>query len=281
MSSQIDSTNLIYFLFTANFHSTDMSSYDEYYKWLKIKISDISKQYWLNTEYENTTDEHLHAVISLEKCKANEKDKVKQKLFPLSQKKSLKHIINTNENAFDIKQLSECIDIYSSIGYIIKQGKANLYSNERDDKFLDDCYKSYIYKSKKPIAPLSHVEPYKLLSVGNVRDYIIHHAKENPNIPLCTIPDYLVQHKNLSFLKISKYQKEQAVREAQLVLSDNDELYAHMIDTDVIKYSLENELVLKQTQTINELEFELQNEKTKNSLLLLQIKELKKQLNKK
>ena len=280
MSSKID-TSLNYFLYTANFHATDMSSYDEYYKWLKVKINDISKQYWLNTEYSNTTEEHLHAVISFEKCKANEKDKILNKLFPKSQKKILKHIINTNENAFNIKPLNDCIDIYSSIGYIIKQGKDNLYTNERDDKFLDDCYKSHIYKSKKPIAPLPHVEPYKILSVGNVRDYIIHHAKENPQMPLHVIPDYLVKHQSVSFIKISKYQKEVALREAHLILAENDEEHYFMSDYDTPKFYMENELISQQTETINTLEMELDKQKTQTLLLKNQIKELKKQLKQK
>lgn len=84
---------------------------------------------------------------------------------------------------------------------------------------------------KKPIAPLTNNWEHKQLCSGNLLNHFYNTHIEHPEIPIHQLEYFMIQHKKLSFVKISEKQKTQCLKELNLIIS-KDANYWQKYDND-------------------------------------------------
>lgn len=234
-------------LITIRFHPTDMESFDFFYKSIFLPNFVFKCPIYCGTiEYDKTLDRHLHFVLGYTRNEWTENDKLRTKLNSMKNYKVLnikntefegkgincktlnKYTPDTDENNEEEnkKNFLKSVAVLKSIGYCLKEDNKNYITN-LSDKDLETAYQSYIFTCKKPIGTLKHIDEHKILSIGNVRSYMYDTFMED-NFDIGDLPlleSYMIQHKNVSFVKISKQQKSQVLKELELKVTNDKMLY--------------------------------------------------------
>jgi len=182
---------------TIRFHETDVVTFDHFHKFILIPYIESNETYLIGIEHPTTSERHLHAVIKNTTSRDN--DKVKQKIKNLVKSKK-NNIWNTiTDNAVDVKPLKSNLDIYSTIGYVAKQSTTDIQSNIPEEE-IDAGRSAYYHESKTPICQVENILEYKSLSKGNLLLYLYDAHIKHKDIPLKTLPSYMVKYMNVSFI---------------------------------------------------------------------------------
>lgn len=251
-----------YSLITINFHPSDSDSSEYFLENIFKPYIATFPIYILVTEYPNSIEQHIHAVIA--RPKELDNSKVLQKITGKRFLSKLKLNNTQIKNAVDCKALSTITDFYQSIGYCIKQVKIDSTFTNICKSDLEMCYKSWLYVSKQLLCKVDNMLEYKSITKGTLLMYLYDAAKKHPEVPISELPSFMVAQLNFSFigvkslinysllelkLKLSPIQSNIEQINLQEETNKNHGLYIEMSKSELI------ETIEKLEHTIQDMEF--------------------------
>jgi hypothetical protein len=255
MTSDLNTDNSWSFI-TIRFHETDIEMFDHFVKYIFIPYIKTNQQYIIGIEFPDSNERHLHAVLKNTTSKDNSKVRQKIHNMCLGKKNKLSNTILVN--AIDVKPLPSILDIYTTIGYVAKQSTSDIQTNLPSET-IDAGRTALYHETKAPLCEVKHNLKYKTLSKGNVLLHLYNNAIEHPDVPLRSLPSFMVAYKNYSFYPLKL---KQVMLELKCKLNPAKYEQIDMIDefdydeTDLItkeNHDLQNKEIIKQLLQENEI----------------------------
>jgi len=181
---------------TIRFHETDLPLFDHFSTHIFLPYISSNEYYLVGKEHPSSSERHLHAIIKNTTVRDN--DKVKQKLSNMLKSKKNKMYNTLLENALDCKAVQGSLDIYSTIGYIVKSSETDISTNLPQSE-IEAGRVAYYHEAKQPVAQVDNVLEYKNIAKGNLLLYLWDAHIKHPNIKLSILPSYMVKYMNVSF----------------------------------------------------------------------------------
>lgn len=181
---------------TIRFHETDNEMFDHFSKHIFLPYISSNEYYLAGMEHPLSSERHLHAIIKNTTVRDN--DKVKQKINNMIKSKKNKIFNTLLENALDCKAIQGSLDIYSTIGYIVKSSKTDVSTNIRDEE-IEAGRVAYYHEAKQPVAQVDNILEYKNIQKGNLLLYLYDAHIKHPDVKLSILPSYMVKYMNVSF----------------------------------------------------------------------------------